>query len=253
MNQLVIGTAGWSIPVALADRFPGVGPHLERYARVMRATEINSSFYRSHRRSTYERWSSAVPADFAFSVKIPKVVSHEKRCVDCGGELEQFLDESAGLGGKRRLLLLQLPPSFSFEEERMDRFFALCSRAEAPPVVCEPRHASWFTPEANALLERWQVARVAADPARAAGAEAPGGWNSISYFRMHGTPRVYYSSYSDESLDLVASMISMTPHEAWCIFDNTASGAAAGDALRLASRFVNNEAGNASWDYNALR
>ncbi len=202
----------------------------------MTAAEINSSFHRPHRRSTYERWASAVPPNFLFSVKIPKVISHEKRCVDCADELQQFLGESAGLGNKRHLLLLQLPPSFQFEEARMDRFFALCHAAEAPPVVCEPRHASWFTPEADALLRTWRVARVGADPARAAGAETPGGWTGITYVRMHGTPRVYYSSYSDETLDGIASMLSMAPNEAWCIFDNTASGAAAGDALRLRSR-----------------
>ncbi len=214
---------------------------MARYARVMKAAEINSSFYRAHRRSTYERWSSAVPRNFAFSVKIPKAISHQKRCVDCADEFQQFLAESAGLGDKRRVLLLQLPPSFQFDEERMDRFFSLCRDAGAPPVVCEPRHASWFTPKVNALLEAWRVPRAGADPARAAGAETPGGWTGISYFRMHGTPRVYYSSYSAESLDGIASMISMAPNEAWCIFDNTASGAAAGDALALCSRFVKKE------------
>lgn len=236
VNQLFIGTAGWSIPAALADWFPGDGPHLERYARVMTAVEINSSFYRSHRRSTYERWSSAVAEDFGFSVKIPKTISHQKRCGDCFDELQQFLDESAGLGDKRRLLLLQLPPSFAFEQERMDRFFALCRREDAPPIVCEPRHVSWFSEETNALLQAWHVARVGADPARAAGAESPGGWTGISYFRMHGTPRVYYSSYSEEALDRLASMILMAPGQVWCIFDNTASGAAADDALRLRLR-----------------
>lgn len=239
MNDVRIGTAGWSIPVPLADEFPGSGSHLERYARIMNAAEINSSFHRPHRRSTYERWASTVPSDFAFSVKIPKTISHQKRCADCSDELRQFLAESAGLGEKRRLLLLQLPPSFEFEQDRMDRFFALCRRAEAPPVVCEPRHASWFTPKTDALLEGWQVTRAGADPARASGAETPGGWTAIAYVRMHGAPRTYYSSYSDDALDRIASMMSAAQSEAWCIFDNTASGAAAGDALRLRSRFTN--------------
>lgn len=238
MNHVLIGTAGWAIPASLADSFPGDGPHLERYARVMNAAEINSSFHRPHRRSTYERWSSLVPDDFAFSVKIPKTISHQKRCAGCADELEQFLNETAGLGEKRRLLLLQLPPSFQFEEERFEQFFDLCDRLAAPLIVCEPRHASWFTPEADALLEAWQVARAGADPARVSGAETPGGWTGVSYVRMHGTPRVYYSSYSDERIDHAASLMSMAPNEAWCIFDNTASGAAAGDALRLCSRFA---------------
>lgn len=231
-----IGTAGWSIPANLADHFPGGGPHLERYARVLTATEINSSFHRDHRRSTYERWSRAVPANFAFSVKIPKAISHQRRCADCADELQQFLDESAGLGEKRRVLLLQLPPSLQFDEGLMDRFFALCRRLGAPRIVCEPRHASWFTLEADALLQAWSVARAGADPPRGAtSSRAPGGWTGVSYLRMHGAPRVYYSSYSAEDLDRVASIIFTAPNEAWCIFDNTASGAAAGDALRLQS------------------
>jgi len=237
VNEILIGTAGWSIPASVADHFPGEGSHLERYARVMTAAEINSSFHRPHRRSTYERWSSSVPPNFAFSVKIPKTISHQKRCIDCADELRQFLSESAGLGSKRRVLLLQLPPSFQFEKERMERFFALCRRTEVPSIVCEPRHASWFTAEVDALLQAWGVARAGADPARAPGAEKPGGWTGISYFRLHGTPRVYYSSYSAESLDRIASMISMAPSQTWCIFDNTASGAAAADALSLCSRF----------------
>ncbi len=132
----------------------------------MNATEINSSFYRPHRRSTYERWASAVPSNFAFCVKIPKLISHEKRCEDCRGELAQFLDESAGLREKRRLLLLQLPPSFSFEVDRMRSFFALCRSMGAPRIVCEPRHPSWFTNDVDDLLSAEKVARVAADPAR---------------------------------------------------------------------------------------
>jgi uncharacterized protein YecE (DUF72 family) len=207
----------------------------------MNAAEINSSFHRSHRRSTYERWSSLVPANFSFSVKIPKTISHEKRCIDCAEEFERFLSESAGLGNKRRVFLLQLPPSFQFDGQRMDRFFDLCRRAGAPPVVCEPRHASWFTPEVDALLESWKIARVGADPARVAGAERPGGWSGITYLRMHGAPRVYYSSYSDENLERVAAMISTASTQTWCIFDNTASGAAAGDALRFRSFFINHE------------
>lgn len=235
MTQLRIGTAGWSIPVNVRDRFPAHGSHLERYSLVMNASEINSSFYRPHRRSTYERWASVVPRDFAFSVKIPKVISHEKRCADCTDELERFLDESAGLGEKRQLLLLQFPPSFAFDETRMNRFFALCRSMDAPRIVCEPRHASWFTEKAEALLVAHEVARVAADPALVPAAALPGGWRGVAYIRMHGSPRTYYSSYSDETLAALAESMAGISGDTWCMFDNTASGAALGDALRFRS------------------
>jgi uncharacterized protein YecE (DUF72 family) len=199
----------------------------------MNATEINSSFYRPHRRSTYERWASAVPSNFAFCVKIPKLISHEKRCEDCRGELAQFLDESAGLGEKRRLLLLQFPPSFSFEVDRMRSFFALCRSMGAPHIVCEPRHVSWFTNDVDDLLSAEKVARVAADPARVERAAESGGWTELRYFRMHGTPRTYYSSYDDDLLTSLAAQTKSSAIEAWCVFDNTASGAALENALRF--------------------
>jgi uncharacterized protein YecE (DUF72 family) len=71
-----IGTAAWSIPREHAAPFPVAGSHLERYAAVLNAVEINSSFYRPHRTATYERWAASVPEDFHFAVKIPKAITH---------------------------------------------------------------------------------------------------------------------------------------------------------------------------------
>jgi len=73
---------------------------LERYARVLNAAEINSSFYRPHARATYERWASRVPESFRFSVKMPKTITHEQRLSGVRGQLDQFLAEAGGLGGK---------------------------------------------------------------------------------------------------------------------------------------------------------
>jgi uncharacterized protein YecE (DUF72 family) len=237
-----VGTAGWTIPAAFREAFAGDGAHLTRYARVMNACEINSSFHRPHRRSTYERWAGAVPADFAFCVKLPKTISHEKRCTDCESELERFLDESAGLGEKRHLCLLQLPPSFAYDEAVMRRFFEACRALHAPQIVCEPRHASWFTDDAEAFLATQDVARAAADPVRVPGAAVPGGSTRLVYLRLHGSPRMYYSSYADDTLRAMAAVLHPA-QEAWCIFDNTASGAALGDALRFRAYADSQQAG----------
>lgn len=157
--------------------------------------------------------------------------------MDCRNELERFLDETSGLGEKRQVLLLQLPPSFAFDGNRMKRFFDLCRTMGAPRLVCEPRHPSWFTDEADELLATHEIARVAADPARVPQAGMPGGWGGLTYFRMHGSPRMYYSAYLDETLVALAARITETPGDTWCMFDNTASGAALGDALRFRSMF----------------
>lgn len=234
-----IGTAGWSVPARYAGRFPAEGSHLERYARLLNAVEINTSFYRPHRRATYERWAASVPADFGFAVKLLRTVTHERRLKDCGDLLDRFVSEVEGLGPKLGVLLVQLPPSLAFEAEVVEAFFAgLCCRTAAP-VACEPRHAGWFGPEAEGLLQRLRVARVAADPVRAPGAGEPGGWDGLVYYRLHGSPRIYYSDYDEAELAgmrrrLQAHRAAGVP--AWCIFDNTAAFAALGNALTVAGR-----------------
>lgn len=227
-----IGTAGWSIPTRYADDFPGAGSHLERYSRVFPAAEINSSFHRRHRRSTYERWAASVPPGFRFSAKIPKTISHTARLVGVEDLVDAFVGEIGGLGGTLGVVLLQLPPSFAFDAAAVAPFLAgLRLRiGDATGIACEPRHASWFEPPADACLDAHRVARVAADPVLAPGADRPGGWAGLRYFRLHGTPRVYYSAYEPVRLAELASTLA-GPADSWCIFDNTASGAATGDAL----------------------
>ena len=119
-----------------------------------------------------------------------------------------------------------------------DRVLADLRSRFAGRIVCEPRHASWFTPDVDGLLGELRVARVAADPAPVAGAGEPGGWRSLSYYRLHGSPRIYYSAYGPESRSEIAERLvsdAATGIEAWCIFDNTAAFAAMGDALTTKS------------------
>ena len=77
-SRILIGTAGWSLPRAHQAQFPPDGSHLERYAQVFGAVEINSSFYRSHRRELYAKWAAATPDAFQFCVKVPKAITHAR-------------------------------------------------------------------------------------------------------------------------------------------------------------------------------
>ncbi len=116
-KSILVGTAGWSVPVAFAAEFPGNGTHLERYAGRMGCAEINSSFYRPHREATYAKWAGMVPADFRFSVKVPKTVTHGASLVPTPALLEQFTAQVAGLGDKLGALLVQLPPRRVFSAD----------------------------------------------------------------------------------------------------------------------------------------
>jgi uncharacterized protein YecE (DUF72 family) len=233
MAKPMIGTAGWSVPAQHASAFPSEGSHLERYSRRFSAVEINSSFYRPHRPNTYQRWAATVPADFRFAVKMPKEITHTRRLADVAEPLTRFLDEAGALGEKLGPILVQLPPSLAFKADLVGFFVDLRVRFEGE-IVCEPRHRSWFTDEVDHLLAEFRIARVAADPAVVPRAGEPGGWPELRYYRLHGSPRMYYSAYLAEALDALARRLADDDGRAWCIFDNTAEGAATHGAMILA-------------------
>jgi uncharacterized protein YecE (DUF72 family) len=235
-RRIFIGTAGWSIPRAAARLFAGEDTHLDRYVRVLRCAEINSSFHRPHRVATYARWAAAAPAAFRFAVKIPRTITHDSELRATRPLLERFLEETAGLGSRRGPLLLQLPPSLAFNGRVAARFLDLLRSRFDGCVVCEPRHPTWLTPPAEGLLARHDVARVAADPPPAAGLDRPGAWPGLVYYRLHGAPRKYWSRYETPALTRLAAEIRRVPSrvDVWCIFDNTASGAALANAWELA-------------------
>jgi uncharacterized protein YecE (DUF72 family) len=235
-EQWRIGCAGWAIPKPYAEAFPGPGSRLERYARRFVAVEINSSFYRPHRRITYERWAAAVPDDFAFAVKAPREITHRFRLVSADAALDAFLEQITGLGDKLGPLLFQLPPSLHFEQERVGAFFAALRQRFSGSVVCEPRHPGWFTASGDAVMAEFRIGRVAADPPIVGAAAQPGGWSGVRYLRLHGSPHVYHSEYGADRLERFARLLTSAGDgrgPAWCIFDNTASGAAIANALVL--------------------
>ena len=238
LTSILIGTAGWSLPHAEQEHFPGSGSHLERYAARFGMVEINSSFHRSHRAATWLRWRDSVPENFRFSVKMPKAITHMQKLRGSDELVRSFLTEAAVLGDTLGCVLVQLPPSLVFEREVATEFFEQLRERTPIPVACEPRHESWFSTEADLLLQEFKVARVAADPARVLGAGSPGGCRRMSYYRLHGSPKVYYSAYSPEFIaELTARLASdrEAGRAVWVIFDNTTLGAATRNALDLQS------------------
>jgi uncharacterized protein YecE (DUF72 family) len=236
--KVYIGTAGWSIPRAEQRRFPAGESHLARYARVLPAVEINSTFHRPHRAATFERWAASVPRTFRFSVKLPRTITHDQKLAGTAALLKTFLADLAPLGARLGCLLVQLPPSLTFDARVARAFFTLLRKRFDGGIALEPRHASWFEARADRLLNAFEVARVAADPPRVAGGDEPGGWRGLAYFRLHGSPRMYYSSYEDDFLDALAGKLRELRRRripTWCIFDNTTLGAATGNALDLAT------------------
>ncbi|GJJ01526.1 hypothetical protein RugamoR64_20640 [Duganella rhizosphaerae] len=230
MTHTRIGCASWSIDRASSPDFAAEGSHLQRYARVLNAVEINSSFYRPHQASTYARWAADVPDDFRFSVKLPRSITHDHRLKDVNELLARFAGEAGALGAKLGCVLVQLPPSLALDAALADALFDRLATLLHCGIACEARHPSWFADAATTVLRAHRVTRVIADPpAGQPGPHVP--TSDTVYARLHGSPRMYYSSYTDEYLDSVAAHLA--DKDGWVIFDNTASGAALPNALTL--------------------
>jgi uncharacterized protein YecE (DUF72 family) len=239
-GRVLVGCAGWCIPKSDVAAFPEQGSHLERYAAVLGAVEINSSFYRPHQIKTYVRWSESVPDDFRFSVKLPRTITHDAKLVGIDEALTQFAREVAGLGHKLGCVLVQLPPKLGFDEEVAQAFFSQVQASLGCTIACEARHPEWFSAAATEVLMAHGVTRVIADPAK--GQEGPHvPTASTIYVRLHGSPRIYYSSYEPHYLAQLARDIAdhaAAGRTVWTIFDNTASGAAVLNALAIVPRCI---------------
>lgn len=191
-GRMLAGCAGWTLTrdtLAASDH----GSHLERYASVFGAVEINSSFYRSHQAKTWQKWGDAVPDDFRFSVKMPRTITHDANLVGIEAPLRQFADEVESLGAKLGCVLVQLPPKLAFEPSVARDFIAKLTERFRCMIALEARNASWFGEEATALLSGSDVTPVIADSAK--GQEGPHTPTTANiYVRLHGAPRIYYSS-----------------------------------------------------------
>jgi uncharacterized protein YecE (DUF72 family) len=235
-----VGTAGWPLPPPMREAFGPGASLLKRYATRMTGVEINSSFYRPHQPATYARWAAAVPGGFRFSVKLPKAITHERRLAEAEPLLDDFLSQAGHLGDKLGCVLVQLPPSLALNEAQAAHFFSALRQRHEGAVVLEPRHRTWFSDAGRALLASHGIGLVRADPLPCADA----GWpleqctpvGGTVYYRLHGSPRMYYSAYEEPCLQTLARRMAGDARQAesvWCIFDNTAEGAATADALRL--------------------
>jgi uncharacterized protein YecE (DUF72 family) len=134
---------------------------LPYYAEQFDTVELNNTFYRMPTTKTIEAWNRDTPARFVFALKVPQRITHFARLRDIADPLRYFLDTAAGLGTKLGPLLLQLPPNFRKDTERLDACLAL-----VPPTLhlaFEFRHESWFDEEIYGLLRARNVALCVAD------------------------------------------------------------------------------------------
>ena len=165
MSEYWLGCSGWAYEDWVGPFYPAgtpPGDYLERYARVFRTVEVDSSFYRSPTPFLVRRWTDRTPVGFRFSFKVPRDVTHESDDAKAASVLAQFLSALAPLraAGKLGPVVLQFPASFR-APAGTDRLRRLLGAIPAEFLLAvELRHGSWWTPATRALLDGRRAALV---------------------------------------------------------------------------------------------
>jgi len=219
-----IGTSGWNYPHWQKVFFPADLARtkwLDYLGKVFDTVEVNATFYRSMRPSTFAKWYRETPQGFVWAVKANRFITHIRRLEEVSEPLQNFLASLAPLKEKLGPVLFQLPPSLSFSPKVPSGRFAL-----------EARNESWLSEEALCLLKEYQIAWCISDTAgRFPYREAV--TTDFIYIRLHGSQRLYTSSYTDEELSAWARKILAWNLDTYVYFDNDFAGYAPINALRL--------------------
>jgi uncharacterized protein YecE (DUF72 family) len=232
MPKEYIGTAGWSIPRRVANQFPAEDSALVRYAARFSAAEINSTSHRPAR--DLRPLGGFRRGGISFRCKVSKSNKSWPAASRCGNASKYVPRGDPEPRQQDGAILTAASAIFDLPSAGGGKVLRILRKCSWQRVVCEPRHPSWFDADVDNLLASFDVARVAADPARVPEAGRPGGTRTFEYYRLHGTPRMYYSAYDSSFLSKLANSISQSrAEEVWCIFDNTVSGAAAENALEI--------------------
>jgi len=157
-----IGCTGWSYGGWIGTFYPNTldqKDHLKHYSSIFDVTEVNSTFYRIPSQSMTQRWYQETPDNFIFTAKLPKIITHDNR-LKPGPYLDQFLQAIKPLGSKMKILVIQLPPSLSFNEAKDKLEKMLNHLPQSYQYAIEGRHESWFTEEVFEYLREKNVCLV---------------------------------------------------------------------------------------------
>lgn len=184
MARLYVGTSGFSYPEWKGTFYPSdlAGDEmLSVYARAFPTVEINNTFYRYPKDLTLTQWTEAVPADFRFSIKAHRRITHEKRLRDVDADLTFFFERMRTLGDRLGPVLFQLPPSLRADPAILEAFLAQVRPGVS--VTIEFRHASWYHDATFRLLKTYNAALCIAETDETAPPQEVIG--PLSYLRLH--------------------------------------------------------------------
>ena len=240
MPGLLVGTSGWNYDHWYNVFYPddvAKKSRLGYYSTVFNTVEVNATFYRSFKHTTFQKWYDETPEDFTWAVKAVRDITHQKRLNDVEDSIQMFMESIQPLKEKIGPVLFQLPPSLQFNKEIVEKFLKLLPSGFR--YVIEGRHQSWIEPDVQLLLKDHNIAWCISDSA----GKYPY-LESITadytYIRLHGSQKLYASNYTDDEIKHWADKIYKWNIDTYVYFDNDANGYAPLNAASLIKKYKNN-------------
>src|ERR1051325_9984552 len=215
-----IGCSGFYYSAWKNNFYPaGLPPRkwLEYYSSVFNTLELNGTFYRMPKLTDLEKYTRVTPPDFRFSVKMSRFITHVKRLTDTES-IKKFQDLIVtGLGSKLACFLFQMPPTFKYSEENLQKI--LDNIPHHSTNVIEFRHASWWNDNTVNVLQDSGITFCNVD--------FPGLQTYVVdthkrfYMRFHGNPELFISSYPEKKIREYFEQVPTDCEEVYFYFNNT--------------------------------
>lgn len=236
--KIYIGTSGWSYDHWKENFYPKGLPSkkwLKFYGEHFPTVEINNTFYRMPSENAVKNWHDETPDNFLFSIKASRYITHIKRLNDCESSAKFLLSVITKLKNKLGPILIQLPPSFKINKERLQEFIRWLDSDHR--YVFEFRHPTWYCDEIYEIMQKHNLALCITD---LNGVNSPEVITAdFTYMRLHGPHKAYVGSYGKEGLKNWKKKIEKWNETAsvYCYFDNDEKGYAIQDAANLKKIF----------------
>ncbi len=236
MRKILIGTSGYNYNHWRNIFYPpelSTKEFLNYYQKFFSTVEINYTFYHFPKESTIKKWFEISADNFLYSAKVPRLITHLKKLSNCNEELKRFLDTISKLDKKLGILLFQMPPSFKFSQENIEKILSIKEQIRNFNFTFEFRHQSWFENEISILTEnKLSIATVSAPRLKFKIFDS----SSHIYIRLHGKNAWYSYDYTEEELHEIAKLIFPLLEKEktiWIYFNNDFGGFAVKNAMRL--------------------
>ncbi|MEO6304252.1 MAG: DUF72 domain-containing protein [Bacteroidia bacterium] len=233
MSLYKIGCSGYYYPNWKNKFYPkGLQPKnwLEYYSSIFNTVELNGTFYRTPKLQDLKKYAAVTSKDFTFSVKVNKYITHTAKLKDSKTDITEFQSLILeGLEKKLSHFLFQLPPSFHYNEENMER--VLANIPPDPKNVVELRHISWWNKEVESAFKKAKLTFCNVD--------YPGlnsyfmSTSPFFYMRLHGNPELFKSAYTENELEKFYKAFPEKNKEYSIYFNNTYYEAGYTNALQL--------------------